>query len=357
MPINLPVIGSRIKDGIVALGSHLAGAVRSWADPALHALAQFINPLNNVFHNIVGQAIDSIHGLYLYVVRLRLVIVPALIEAARQDVIGKIVQMGDYVRGVAAGVENWATGKLNALQAWAAGEIATARKYALGLVTAAVNYATDVLNQSLAWARAAESSAISWASAAVSDLDRKATTLYQQGLAATAAAERRLTGEIGRAVTDAEAYAKTAAAAASGAAVAGIDHAASAVLADVWPEISIDIGDILDQAGDEFADLRARLGSLTSEIPFGIAGLFAGTGALELLFTRYLRECGVRNCRNLGDLSDLLGGLTDAASLALLLELLREIVTNPDGAAKDLADTVGGLVGDGISLARTLIGV
>jgi hypothetical protein len=108
-------------------------------------------------------------------------------------------------------------------------------------------------------------------------------------------------------------------------------------------------------ADGAFTDITDWLGEIDLTKVVDVAGVAATAAATTAALARYLEDCGMPNCRNLSkygrDLQALLGLAGDVSFLGLLVE----IATNPSGAAHDIEDTIGTIVGDTVSTAKTML--
>ena len=129
----------------------------------------------------------------------------------------------------------------------------------------------------------------------------------------------------------------------AGSLVTDIDHGVTAALGAAWPTVEGDIGAIGGVLGAGWPDIQAWLGDLDLSKIGDIAGLASVVGVLSNVVTRYLRDCGAPNCRNLGgfgrDLQSLIGLVEDGAILALFADL----AFRPAEAASDVESVLGGL--------------
>ena len=182
-------------------------------------------------------------------------------------------------------------------------------------------------------------------------------TVLAGELARVDAALSYLAGRIdtvyGAAVTAARGYAIEA----EHAAIATVDTTAAAVAGTVWPDITADADALAGQLATDLPDLRALVDAIPRVRPLDLAGALAGVGALEAVMTRYLRDCGVPNCRNLGkfghDLQALFGLVEDGALFALLAAL----ITDPGDTVRPLHDFLAPIAGDAVAAGRALAGV
>jgi hypothetical protein len=136
-----------------------------------------------------------------------------------------------------------------------------------------------------------------------------------------------------------------------------VDVDAAAAIAAVAPGIIDDVGKLIDTIGTDLPDIGAAVRAIPRDIPGDLAASLTMVGALSVPMLRFMRECGIPNCRNLSqfgrELRDLLGALEDGALIAFLAMLC----TDPEGAASFVTDDIGGVIDGAVSAARDLMGV
>ena len=152
-------------------------------------------------------------------------------------------------------------------------------------------------------------------------------------------------------------YARSVALDAEHAAISTVDSTAAAAVGTVWPDITADADALAGELATDLPDIRALVDAIPRVRPLDLAGALAGVGALDAVLTKYLRECGVPNCRNLGkfgrDLQALFGLVEDGALFALLAAL----ITDPGDTVRPLHDFLAPLAGGAVTAGRDLLGV
>lgn len=263
-------------------------------------------------------------------------------------------------------------------------------------------FAVDVRNASFAWFQAAvrdADAARAWAAAAVTAAVRQLTALalaeyhsavsfaqarfaqaeadigarfaqaeaYARGIVAAAAAVlsadiaraeatasalfRAAESDTAAALRTAEAFATARAAAAADDTWRAVQGAATAGLADVWPGIITDVEQLRGVIAGSWPDIRDAVDAIPRAVPADLAGVISAVGVLAIPMLRFMDECGLPNCRNLGGLGSFLKDLLGAAEGAALLGWLVLCVADPVAAAADTeaaggpvaAATLGGL--------------
>lgn len=140
-------------------------------------------------------------------------------------------------------------------------------------------------------------------------------------------------------------------------AIATVDTTAAAVAGTYWPDIVADADALAGELATDLPDLRALVDAIPRVRPLDLADALTGVGALDAVLTKYLRDCGVPNCRNLGkfgrDLQALFGLVEDGALFALLAAL----ITDPGDTVRPLHDFLAPIAGGAVAAGRDLVGV
>lgn len=168
------------------------------------------------------------------------------------------------------------------------------------------------------------------AAAAAADAARRVAAAEATAAAATAATARQAALAL-----DAERTARADADAATRAAAAASAAAVSTALASAEQALRTTIG-------ADVADLTREIGQAqTAATAAALAVALPAVQAIEQEFEATRRTCIDPLCSGLGMQLGLIEGLTDAAFLALLFGLFHEAVTDPDAAARTVADLGG----------------
>jgi len=252
--------------------------------------------------------------------------------------------------------------------AYALSLVRAARAYALSLVRAAVSeldkavraarvYAHDLFRAEAAARAAAVAAAEHYAhtlvTATAADLGKAIHTLEAEITGAAGVTLSQVSALVDTGVKQAEDFANTAAAAAVGVLSTDIPAAITSLTTGVIDDIDTLEGVL----GQDLPDIGDLLRSIPRDVPLDLIGTLGLSFALERVMARYLRECGIPNCRNLGALGHFLQDLLGAASLAGLLAMLSEMIHDPEGAAQSARDELGGLVSEAQDLVSSLLGV
>lgn len=357
IPKGLPIIGDSLHNIIAAaaaLGSAavegiMGGLIRPIINLILGPVFAFLNWIRDIEH-LAASVAGELNWLVLHGVTdaLRAVerTVRAWVSAARTYALALVHHLATALvhdlAVVKAAVLSTLSHWVNTLEHL----VTLARVYALTLVH---NLAADVVHD-IALARTYALGLTNHLATAVTrDIGRIEATI--KGLEATSTA--LVAAGVAQAIKVSEAYS----AAAIDKAINLVDVEGAKVLAAAWPGIIDDVDALAGVVAADLPDIGAALRSIPRAIPTDIAGALAAAGALAIPAIRYMRECGVPNCRNLSKYGRDLAELSDLVGAGALLAMLAEIVTDPAGAARDTESAAGSLLTGAISAARGLLGV
>lgn len=189
------------------------------------------------------------------------------------------------------------------------------------------------------------------------DAETYAASLFRvaeaNATAAVAAAEAAATGEVNALAAQVPAIAASVATAVIGITATDIDN----VIAPDLTGIIDDAEGVIGAIASDFPDIGSLLKSVDLTKVTDVAGELGLSVALSRVAARYLRECGIPNCRNLSkfgrDLQALFGVVEDGALFALLAAL----ITDPADTVQPLHDFLAPIAGDAIGATRDLVGV
>ncbi len=107
----------------------------------------------------------------------------------------------------------------------------------------------------------------------------------------------------------------------------------------------------------DLPDIRALLDRFETDLPGTLAAIATGALALSRVQLRYLRECGIPNCKNLGGFGRLLQDLIGVVETGAILVLVAEAAQHPEATARTVNELVGGPVREAAHTFRELAGV
>lgn len=353
---HIPSFGS-LRDFVSGAIGDAINVLQDWLDAALKPAAQIISypfvAVDNLFRAAVG-ALDDLRKLSSWIVKT---MVPAavanalaharaytdalqhrmgaLIERIVAALTADIAAARAYASAIVSDLQHRMgrviTDVANALRA----DIAAVRDYATGLVAQLQRYVDTQLAKLLATLTASIAAVDAFAHAAYNDTIGRITTAVRQ-------LEADITVAAQQAVHDA---------------VTDVETTVAAGISVVWPDVVAGVEGAIDGAAGGFDWIRDELAKLDLSKVTDLAGLAALSGISAAVLTRYLRECGMPNCRNLSGLGRDLQALLSLVEGVEMFGWIRELISNPEGAAHDLADEMSGLVNGTVSSARTLFGV
>ncbi len=254
-----------------------------------------------------------------------------------------------------------------------------ARAYAVAKFTEAVHFAEHVYNVVRAYATAKFTEAVHFAEhvynvahAEITAVLSAATHLAQHvyNLAVAYAAAKALTAihfaehvynvahaEIAQSLAAAKHYAGAIALSTATAVVGIFSTDLGKVAAAEWVKITDDVAALEGVIATDLPDIGALARAIPRAIPRELADVIAGGLAVDALAIRYLRECGIPNCKNLHGFGKDLQRLFGLAEGAAFLGFLAYIITDPDGATRETEQVAGAILSDTIDGVRHLIGV
>ena len=357
MPTNIPLIGSSIRSFIESASNLAIASIQGLLDNAVEPLVKVITAPVAVIGRLYDILLSTVNRIYSMTKTIVTVTIPRAISVAES-----------YAATAVAAARRDLTDLVRATEAQLARAIDLARAYAAALVATARRDLTDLIRKTEAQLAAAIYAvrryaedlfhvAEAAAAAALATAVHTLTGMITELRTFTVDAIRTLDDLIQGKFAQAEADALAAAHAAELAAVGAIDAAVTTGLAGVWPSLVTDIDTLTGAWEDVFPDILTGVKDLARAIPRDIAGEAVLTGAMAGVLTRYLRDCGLPNCRNLSslgrDLQALLGLVGDAGFLALVTGLALE----PAATAREVDDVFGPVARDTADALTHLVGV
>lgn len=348
---------SSLDDAVLGLFDSVAGAIEATLDPIIapvwHMIQAIVDPIDSVFTSAVNFATSML----------------SYVE----------VLTSHYLPALRAAVVAYAARLYNDSIAFTRAEVAAVLAEVAKATTVAEAYAQRGINDSNTRIRALEGAVVAevghaltaaeaYAQRGINDSNTRIAAvenLAKQALAATA------TGAISTTITSIEntvnalagqvaGVEKTIASVATTAVAGGIGVITTdvaGVAAAAWPDVIDAVDGAIDAAGTADADIVNALKAIPRAVPTDIAGVIAGTLDLSIAATRFLKDCGIPNCRNLSGIGNFLQDLLSDASLAALLAMLVEAIHDPEQAARDAISDLEGVINTGVSLAEDLVNV
>lgn len=356
IPAHGFVVG-KLHNLVLAIGA-VATAALQWimADIIGPAFAFIAKPVFAIvqFIEAVQQLGRTMAHSWLWLLNSAL---PSIISKLERFAISKVTALKTYVLG-----------RIKDLEKYVLSRIAAARTYALALYHKAVHDLTHLVSLARAYAhglwhaeQVARVAAVAAARVYAHDLYNVAhkeiglatKTLENEIKAITSVSLPDIDKAIAVSLGQAEDFATAAVSTALGVLATDVESAVAAV----FDGLIIDVGALQDVIATDLPDIRALVDAIPTSLPVSIAGDLALSIAVSRVAIRYMEKCGIPNCRNLSkvgrDLQQLFGAIEGAGFLALI----GYMVSDPDGAAHEAADVLGGIAGGLVDAARELIGV
>lgn len=357
MPRNIPVIGDFLYRTILAIGAG-AMAVIQWI------MADVIRPVINWVLAPVFAFLNWMAGVETAVSVFANQIVWLIADGIPQlahDLRHRISELADALRSRIANLRDWAV-------AHVAHAVAVALATALAAVHDARVLARDLVDGARALAHRLHDTLKAWAvaaiAAAVSDLHAVIHQLRLDLVAKIDAVRAIIKTELATAegytdtaVSDAIAAMKHATSVAIAGVIQTVDVDTVAPLAAAWPGIIDDVTTLEGVIATDLPDIGAAIRAIPRAVPTDLTGALAIVGAISVPMLRYMRDCGIPNCRNLSSLGRELANLLDDLAGGAFLAMLIALAADPAGTARFLHDNVEPIAEDAIGAARNLIGV
>lgn len=345
--------GSLIQDAIDAAMAGIQWIFGQWILPAVAFVARPVIALLG-FLSAALRFVTTAATQLAWIVDGAL---PEVLGVAKGWALAHILQVRAYALGLYRAGLTHALAWVNAARAYAAGlyHDALARishAYELGKAYTRALVAASAADLARA-INSARAEAAGLVRAARSDLGRAIAGVEAQVAAIEGTTVGVVAGAVAQGVATAEAFATTAVAAGIGTLTTDV----GAAVADTFDGLITDVGELVDVIGTDLPDIGDLARAIPRTIPTDIAGTIGLSLAVERVAVRFMRDCGVPNCKRLGGLGHLLGDLADAASAGLLIAMLADIVTDPEGAARTAIDDLSGLVHETSDLVTGLLGV
>jgi hypothetical protein len=330
---HIPGLGN-IRGFALGAANAALHTIAGWLDSAVGLAAHWILAPWHILNQLFAKVIAAEHALYHAILAVRHL---AGVLYARATALA--YRLARDAQGFARALFAAAELAARALFAQAMATITRLINDVIGLVHA-------VLATAQAYALGLFNSAAALVFRLVTDVERFASALFAQAIAH---AEARFA----QAIAHAEAVARSAAAAAIGILTTDIAHAVHIP----WVQITDEVKALEGVIATDLPDLGALVRAIPRAVPLDIATTLAGVLAIDRVAIKYLEECGIPNCKNLGGLGKDLLKLLELVGGAGLLAYLAAMVHDPGGTADETDRVLSGLVQDTVTGFRDLIGV
>lgn len=325
---KIPVVGPPIASAFDFVTRWARGAMMATFHGLLWACGKIAHAVMAVLRNMYELQLSIVSDIVDAAEHTRFTVIPREITAARNFALNQANQAYYQARAYTnqeiskensaiAAIRTWASGKLLDLQNTLVSLINATRKVLDARITDAVNGLT----------------------AQIQALGKKEQQDIAKAEADIATAEKLA---VQQATTTIEHWA---------------NQGASAAWAGEWAAITAGVDLVVKTAGTDFQEIVQPLKVLVTAEPATMAEAQAAAAAFIPPVLRFLEECGLPACRDLGNLRNLLHTLQDALFAALLLAWVLQAILDPKGWARETYDAFGPLTTGGIDLIKTLGGV
>lgn len=330
---HLPGLGN-IRSFVLGAANAALHTVAGWLDAAVGNAANWVLAPWHILNALIAKVASVGHSIYHAILAARLLahtIYTALLH---------------FVGARIATVEHLAYYLYAAAIALTHSVYATLLHFVGQRIASVVHYAEFLYAAAKAYAAGVYSTLLHFVGERVSALEHYAQVLTREAIAY---ADLRFT----QAIHYAEAIAKTTATAAIGVLTTDIAHAIHIPWIDIRDEVAVLEGVI----ATDLPDVGALVRAIPKAVPLDIAATMTGVLAIDRMMLKYLQECGIPNCKNLGGLGKDLLKLLELVGGAGLLAYLAAMVHDPVGTADETDRVLSGLVEGTVTTFRDLIGV
>ncbi len=339
------VVGHLVPDwsfpGLGNIRSHIIGAAQAalrgtaaWLDAAAGAAAGWVLAPWHVIRVFMDKVASLANSTYLMGSRL-MHLAQHVYNLARAYAVAKFTEAVHFAEHVYNVVRAYATAKFTEAVHFAEHVYNVAHAEITAVLSAATHLAQHVYNLAVAYAAAKALTAIHFAE-----------HVYNVAHA-----------EIAQSLAAAKHYAGAIALSTATAVVGIFSTDLGKVAAAEWVKITDDVAALEGVIATDLPDIGALARAIPRAIPRELADVIAGGLAVDALAIRYLRECGIPNCKNLHGFGKDLQRLFGLAEGAAFLGFLAYIITDPDGATRETEQVAGAILSDTIDGVRHLIGV
>lgn len=357
LSVDLPVIGNVLGR---LVSESLEGAyliLVSWFDALLTPLAELILRPIAAVENTVGALKDLGAWTGSSVANLLTVNLPAYIAAVNgtltsyfdiastvfYDNLSFEIIQSNFVAG---NIVNALTAEIGIAKQGLETEIAGLRaRIDGGLVNTAqlVNLATNAAEGAIA--------------GAINQAEQYTLDAYSAATAYASTLAQTVENDLAAGINAAETFATTADLAIGAVIATDLDNAITGALSGIWTDVESEVIELERVIGTDDAAILEAIKALPRELPGSIAAVAALAGVTTLTLTRYLRDCGIPNCKNLSQFGRDLQGLLAVVEDASFLDFIIGLIHNPSGAAGAVDDALGGSIRATTGTFKQLVGI
>lgn len=351
--IGLGNLRTTVEDGINVAVAYASDALDHLIAPAVTWTLGWVSRFVGLYDKILS-AVATVRGVATWIVTTY---IPREVSALGRAITAARVAAEAYAATKVAGLakivaadltkaERYALAKVDSLAATVAHDVTSLEAYARTEVAGLAKTVAADLTKSEAYAKALLAGVVSTAAADLAKAEAYAAA-QTAGLAKVVVQD---VTALGGQIIAAE---QTAVSTALGVIATDIDN----VTAPAIEALDGAVAGALGVAGTDFPDITSWLKGIPLDGITSIAGVTALSLSVTGALAKALEDCVMPNCRNLSglgrDLQALLGLVEDASFLGLIVAL----ITDPEGAARDIESGLGGLATDTIDGAKSLLGV
>lgn len=352
---HIPGLGN-IRQAIINGANAAFQAAVGWFDQAVAPVGNWLRAPFHVVEYLIDEAINVAQSIYNALNFLSGFVVYAYHAAVK------------YAAEVATGVARMAIRFFERAEADIRAAYRAAVTYAAQVATGVARMAIRLFGQAEALARSLYHAAVTYAAEVATGVARMAIRLFERAEADAAAAaasaaalahrlftiaERDAAAAAARAEATAKAYASTAVAAASKVIATDITHPVE----QAWVDIRDEVTAIEQVLASDLPDIRALVRRLDIARVGDIAAATGALAAVDVLVLRYLRECGIPNCRNLHGFGNDLAKLFAVVEGAAFFEFLTAMVRDPAGTSAEVVDITAPIITDTADTFTALMGL
>jgi hypothetical protein len=350
--------------GALQIGKFIANIIPSWHIPflgnlrdvamaginiALHAvqgwLSSAVAPLGKVFAypvialgnmiNVIKSTFDSVWSNLYAVLHVHL---PYVLQVAKN------FAYREYVNSITYAHSLYVTA-VHTAERWVHAAEATAYRNFVFSITYAHNLYVTAVQTAERWVHAAEATAyrnfvssITYAhdlyTIAVHDAERWVNAARAEAIHGIARAEATAAAGI----TAARAYALTVAGIARRDAITAVNTTVAVTDAAVWPKLRDEVAALEGVIATDLPALGSLVKAIPRAVPRDLAESIAASAAVDIAITRFLRDCGVPNCKGIGGLARELPKLLEVVEGAAFLGFIAAMIEAPEATARETTD-------------------